>query len=133
MNPSTSGHFRWGGFRFDALGMGQPLRACSTNLKTPSECNAKIVFWNVIQAVLSAKISPTTSVLGQTKLSRLTGTFDQFKLTLFCSVVLFFCHRLNPFLNSLCPPVPSRLLRTERNVFSFSGHTLSDESFKNLS
>jgi hypothetical protein len=67
--------------------MGQTLGACSTDLETPSERDAEVVFWNVIQAVLRAKISPTTSILRQTKLSRLTGTFDQFKLSLFCRVV----------------------------------------------
>jgi hypothetical protein len=81
--------------------MGQPLGAGSADLKTPPESDAEIVFRDVIQAVLRAKISPTAGVLRQTELSRLTGTFNQLKLSQFRSVVSFFSHRLNPFLTLL--------------------------------
>jgi hypothetical protein len=107
-NPSTPGYIGWGGFHLDVLGMGQALGAGSADLETPSESDAEIIFRDVIQAVLRAKISPAASILRQTKLSGLTGTFDQFKPSLFCSIVSFFCHRLNPFLNTWCSLVPPR-------------------------
>jgi hypothetical protein len=140
-NSSSPRHFRRKGLHVDVFGMGKALRTGSADLQAPSEGDAEVVFRDVIQAVLSPKVSAAASVLGKSKLSGLTGAFDQFKPNFLCGVLSFFCHRLDPFLTPLrSVDSPLRALVSSRfclakrksSIFVLI-RNLSDESFTNLS